>query len=138
MVGVDVDRGAHRRRADSLVETLRHELRGPAGDQVLYATATLEELANGTLAEQRFLVLLFGVFAGVAMMLAFIGIYGVLVYPTGQRVPEFGVRMALGATARDVVRLVLGESARMIAAGAMLARLPPGPRGVCCRGSWKG
>jgi hypothetical protein len=104
----------------SLVETLRHELRGPGGDQVLYATATLEQLANATLAEQRFLVVLFGAFAALAMTLACIGIYGVLAYLTGQRVPEFGVRMALGATAREVVRLVLGESARMIAAGAML------------------
>jgi len=104
----------------SLVETLRHELRGPGGDQVLYATATLEQLANATLAEQRFLVVLFGAFASLAMTLACIGIYGVLAYLTGQRVPEFGVRMALGASARDVVRLVLGESARMIAAGALL------------------
>jgi len=63
---------------------------------------------------------LFGAFAALAMTLACIGIYGVLAYLTGQRVPEFGVRMALGATARDVVRLVLGESARMIAAGALL------------------
>ena len=77
-------------------------------------------MANATLAEQRFLVVLFGAFAALAMTLACIGIYGVLAYLTGQRVPEFGVRMALGATARDVVRLVLGESARMIAAGALL------------------
>jgi hypothetical protein len=104
----------------SLIETLRHELQGPGGDQVLYETATLDQLANATLAEQRFLVVLFGAFAALAMTLACIGIYGVLAYLTGQRVPEFGVRMALGATAQDVVRLVLGESARMIAIGAML------------------
>jgi predicted permease len=103
-----------------LIETLRHELRGPGGDQVLYETATLDQLANATLAEQRFLVVLFVAFAALAMALACIGIYGVLAYLTGQRVPEFGVRMALGASAQDVVRLVLGESARMIAAGAIL------------------
>jgi putative ABC transport system permease protein len=103
-----------------MVETLRHELRGPGGDQVLYATASLEQLAKATLAEQRFLVVLFGAFAALAIALACIGIYGVQAYLTGQRVSEFGVRMALGATARDVVQLVLGESVRMIAAGAIL------------------
>jgi ABC-type antimicrobial peptide transport system permease subunit len=52
------------------------------------------------------------------LLLACIGIYGVLAYVTSQRVPEFGVRMALGATARDVMRLVLQQSSRMILVGA--------------------
>jgi predicted permease len=99
---------------------LRRELRGAAGDQVLYEVWTLDQLANATLARQRFLLLLFSVFAGVALLLAFIGIYGVLVYLTNQRVPEFGVRMALGATAARVIRLVLGESLGLIAIGVAL------------------
>jgi len=56
-------------------------------------------------------------FAGFALLLACIGIYGVLAYLTGQRVPEFGVRMALGATGRDVMRLVLRQSIGMIFVG---------------------
>jgi ABC-type antimicrobial peptide transport system permease subunit len=100
-----------------LVEPLKHEVRGVAGDQVLYNVNTMEQLARGSLALQRFLVLLFGVFAGLALMLACIGIYGVLSYLAGRRVPEIGVRMALGASRADVLRLVLGQSVAMIAVG---------------------
>jgi predicted permease len=103
-----------------LVETLRRELRGPGSDQALYETRTLEQLADATLAEQRFLVVLFSAFAALALVLACIGIYGVQAYLTSQRVPEFGVRIALGATAHDVSRLVLGHSARLIAVGGIL------------------
>ena len=107
----------------NFLDTLRLELRGTAGDQVLYQTRTLEQLANDTLARQRFLLLLFGMFAGVALLLACIGVYGVQAYLTSQRVPEFGVRMALGASAADVIRLVLGESLKMIFAGIAVGTL---------------
>lgn len=101
----------------NIVETLRHAVRGASNDQVLYEVHTMEQLASGSLARQRFLLLLFGTFAGVALLLACIGIYGVLAYLTGQRVPEIGVRMALGATAQDVIRLVLRQSVAMICVG---------------------
>src|SRR5207245_7317559 len=100
--------------------SLRSELKGVAGDQVLYEVRTMEQLAGESLAEQRFLSLLFAIFAGLALLLACIGIYGVLAYLTGQRVPEIGVRISLGATARDVIRLVLGECVSMIAVGTVL------------------
>jgi predicted permease len=126
----------------NLLEPLRKELRGATLDQVLYEVHTMEELSKSSLSRQRFLMLLFGIFAGLALLLACIGIYGVMAYLTGQRVPEIGVRMALGATGRDVLKLILGQSLGMIAAGVtvgilaalaagrLLARLVEGMRGT--------
>jgi len=104
----------------TLVEPLRRAVRGAAGDQVLYEVRTIEQLAKGSLARQRFLLLLFGVFAALALLLACVGIYGVLAYLTSQRIPEFGIRMALGATTHNVMRLVLRQSVGMIIAGTVL------------------
>ena len=101
----------------NVVGPLRQQLRGAAGDQALYEVHTMEQLVSASLARQRFLLLLFSIFAGLALLLACIGIYGVLAYLTGQRVPEIGLRMTLGATARDVRRLVLGQSLVMISVG---------------------
>jgi predicted permease len=124
----------------NVVEPLRRELRGAANDQALYEVLTMEQLVSASLAGQRFLLLLFGIFAGLALLLACIGIYGVLAYLTSQRVPEIGVRMTLGAKPLDVIRMVLGESLAMIfigvgvgilaavAAGQILNRLVEGMR----------
>jgi putative ABC transport system permease protein len=99
------------------VEPLRREIRGLTGDQVLYEINTFEQLAADSIAAQRFLLMLFGVLAALALLLACIGIYGVLAYLTGQRVPEIGVRIALGASRSEVVWMVLRQSLLMIAAG---------------------
>lgn len=101
----------------TLVEPLRRELRGATGDQVLYQVRTMEQLAHDSLAMQRFLLLLFGIFAALALVLACIGIYGVLAYLTGRRVPEIGLRMAIGASPADVTWLVLRQSLGMILLG---------------------
>jgi predicted permease len=103
-----------------IVEPLRRELRGAGNDQALYQINTMEQLVSDSLARQRFLLLLFGIFAGLALLLACIGIYGVLAYLTGQRIPEIGVRMALGATAREVMWLILRQSLGMISAGVVV------------------
>jgi ABC-type antimicrobial peptide transport system permease subunit len=104
----------------SVMETLRRAVRGANNDQVIYEVNTMEQLASDSLARQRFLLLLFGVFAGLALLLASIGIYGVLAYLTSQRVPEIGVRMALGAKTWDVIWLILRGSLGMIFAGVVL------------------
>jgi predicted permease len=122
----------------SVLESLRREVRGTGNDQVLYEVNTVEQFVRDSLARQRFLLLLFSVFAGLALVLASIGIYGVLAYLTGQRVPEIGVRMALGASASQMIWLVVRQSLGMIfvgvgvgalgawAAGRVLARLVEG------------
>ena len=104
----------------SSVEPLRRAVRGAGGDQVIYEVRTLEDLASSSVGLQRFLMLVFGIFAGLALLLASIGIYGLLAYVTSRRVPEFGVRMAMGATGRDVMRLVFRQTAAMLAAGVAI------------------
>jgi predicted permease len=104
----------------TLVEALRHAIRGSASDQVMYQVQTLEDLAAASLARQRFLLVLFGGFAALALLLASLGLYGVLAYLMSERTPEIGVRMALGARAPDVMRMVLGESAGMVLVGFAL------------------
>ena len=80
----------------------------------------MERLVKDSLARQRFLLLLFGLFAGLALLLACIGVYGVLAYLTTQRIPEIGVRVALGARAVDVMWMVLRQSLAMISVGVVL------------------
>ena len=71
-------------------------------------------------ARHRFRAVLVATFAGLALLLAMVGMFGVLAYSVQQRVRDFGVRRALGATSADVLRLVVGNAARVIAAGAVI------------------
>jgi putative ABC transport system permease protein len=92
-------------------------VRGSSGDQVIYLVRTLDQLARNSIAPERFLLVLFGIFAGLALLLASVGVYGVLSYLTNQRISELAVRIALGSSASGVIRLILKESFQMVALG---------------------
>ncbi|MGH9347181.1 MAG: ABC transporter permease [Vicinamibacterales bacterium] len=89
----------------------------------LFNVTTVEALLADLLALPRFMTLLMGAFAGVALLLAAIGIYGLMAYTVALRTQELGIRMALGAAAGDVLRLVLGDAARVTAAGVIVGAL---------------
>ena len=99
------------------VQALKRQARGATGDQTLYEIQSMEQLVSASLAQQRFLLLLFAIFSGLALLLACVGIYSVIAYLTNERVPEFGVRIAVGANPADILRLVLRDSLVIILAG---------------------
>lgn len=101
----------------TLVETVRKTILEADPDQPIANVRTLEEAVQRSLARQRTTLILLGLFALLAIGLACIGIYGVMSYAVGQRARELSIRSALGATRRDITRLVLGGGMKLSAIG---------------------
>jgi predicted permease len=105
------------------IASLRYALHQVNAEQVMYDIRTMDEIVSGSLAARRFAMVLLGVFAGLALVMACIGVYGVVSYINSQQTHEIGIRMALGADRRAVMRMVLGEGVRMALVGVAIGLL---------------
>ncbi len=103
--------------APSLLASVKERIWSVDPQQAFYRTATVEELVRRSVADRRFLLILMGSFAAVALVLSALGLYALLSFLAAQRTREIGVRVALGASARDVRRLVMGQGASLVLAG---------------------
>jgi putative ABC transport system permease protein len=104
----------------ALLGALRPAVYAVDRDQPIGAIRPLEEIVADSIARQRFAMTLLSVFSGVALIIAAVGIYGVMAYNVVQRTGEFGIRMALGAQQRDVLRLVLSQGGKLIGLGLVI------------------
>lgn len=104
----------------SFTEPIRRAVSRMNSRQVMWGAQTMEGIIQDSLAARRFSMILLGIFAGLALVLSSIGVYGVISYLVGQRTHEIGIRMALGARHADVLRLMLGESLRMAGLGVLI------------------
>jgi predicted permease len=104
----------------ALLNALRQTNRQINNEQVIYDAETMDSIISGTVATRRFSMILLASFAVLALLLSSVGIYGVTSYLVGQRTHEIGLRMALGASRIDVLRMVLTQGAKLAAIGVAI------------------
>jgi putative ABC transport system permease protein len=107
----------------ALVSTIHRELQQMDPELPMAAVSTMDQLLADSLSRSRFTMLLLVIFSGVALVLACVGIYGLIAYSVTQRTQELGIRIALGAQRRDVLRLVLAQGTRLTLLGVAIGVL---------------
>ena len=106
--------------AASLIEPMRAVLRDLDPDVPMYAVRSMDQLVSNAIAQPRLYLVLIASFAGTAILLSAIGLYGVLAYAVGQRTREIGIRLALGARRGEVLRMVMSHAGRLAVAGVAI------------------
>lgn len=104
----------------SLIPALRAQVQALDPDQPIYDASTMDEIVVLSMSADSIMGRLLAIFAGIALVMAVMGVYGVMAYSIAQRTREVGVRMALGAQPRDIVRLVLRQGSLLAGLGILI------------------
>jgi predicted permease len=105
---------------EALGEAIRHEVQSIDPNIPVFSVRTMDQVIARSMAERRFALQLLGIFAGVALLLAAIGIYGVMAYSFSQRTHEIGIRIAIGAQRMDIFRMAVSEGMQLVAIGLVI------------------
>jgi predicted permease len=107
----------------TMIPTIKAAVYGGRSDETIYDVHTMQEIVSESMSSQRFPLILLATFAGLALLLASVGIYGVVSYSVSQRVHEIGIRMALGAEKRSIFRMVVGHGLRIALVGLAIGAI---------------
>jgi predicted permease len=108
---------------NQLIAAVRQQVKAIDPDQPIYSIRTMDEIRAESVASERLILTLLSIFAGIALVLAIVGIYGVMSYSVTQRTHEIGIRMAIGAQPRDVFRMVIGQGMMLALIGVAIGLL---------------